>query len=190
MPKYVAGQFFGTHYIRQTIHGLPMDQIKCCPFDGSVNLAYPAYLNNTLASGLTQPWGPINESGNISAGGITSPTSVGYDPSGYIRPVTSGLTRGPYAWSAFGGGGMNWQEPNSAGVYAAGLPQNTTGTGFDGHTDYLEANWYQPYWLCDNGHFFLYPAASGLPEPSGYFVGNNDPLMTNIVDNSVQREQP
>ena len=183
MPIYKNGNFFGTYYIQQIINGLPQQQIQCCPYDGITELAYPAYLNNYNASGLTQPFGAINDQGLISVSGIAAPiTATNGDPSGYIRSAPSGLQRGPLPWPAFAGGGMNWQEPNSAGVYNPGLRQNTTGTGFDGHTDYLEVNWYQPYWLCASGHFFLYPAASGLPTPSGYFQGNNDPLMTNIVD--------
>jgi hypothetical protein len=190
MPVYNNGNFFGTHYIRQIINGLPMDQIQCCPFDGNTNLAYPAYLNNSNTKGLSQPFGPIGDNGMIVPSGIAAPNSTGYDPSGYIRPVPSGLQRGPFAWPAFGGGGMNYQEPNMAGVAAPALPQGTTGTGFDGHTDYLEANWYQPYWLCQNGHFFLYPSASGMPLPDGYLNGNNDPLMTQITDAGSQIEQP
>ena len=185
MPVYSNGNFFGTYYIQQIINGLPQTQIQCCPFDGTTQLAYPAYLNNINPSGLTQPWGPIKDQGLISPSGIVSPTGYGPDPSGYARPVPSGLQRGPLPWPAFGGGGLNWQEPNMAGVFNPGLQQGTTGTGFDGHTDYQEANWYQPYWLCKNGHFFLYPAASGMPEPSGYLVSNNDPLMTAIVDQPV-----
>jgi hypothetical protein len=188
MPVYGSSNFFGTHYVRQIINGLPMDQVRCCPFDGTTQLAYPVYLNNYNPSGLPQPWGPVNDQGLISVSGITAPAWGNVDPSGYARPVPSGLQR-TFAWPAFGGGGMNYEVPNSAGVAAAPVPQGT-GTGFDGHTDYMEANWYQNYWGCINGHIFTYPAASGLPLPSGYFYGNNDPLMTNIVDAGVQIAQP
>lgn len=194
MPVYPSGAyFFGTYYVEQIINGLPQTQIKCCPIDGDIYLAYPAYLNNTNASGLSQPWGPIGDNGLIHSSGITAPSGYYLDASGnataYARPATSGLTRGPYEWPAFGGGGMNWQEPNMAGVYGSGLQQGTTGTGFDGHTDFMETNWYQPYWLCSSGHYFLYPSASGLPLPNGALQGNNEPFMTN-VDASVQIEQP
>ena len=134
---------------RILVHGAPVDTHLACPFDGTTNLKYPSYLNEINGSGLPQPYGPIGDDGLIHVSGIAAP-SWNPDPTGFFRPAPSGLA---YSHTM---------------AYANG----TDGFGLDVHTNYREVNWYQAYWKCPNGHFFIYPSGVAADMPGGASVGN------------------
>jgi hypothetical protein len=130
--------------LRTIVNGVPTDLLKACPTCDSSNLTYPAYRNKYALKGLTQPNGAVNDQGFIEISGIARP-ETNDEPSGYFRPVPSGLQR-------------TYKHP-----YA-----NEGSMGVDTVTYYAEANWYEPYWCCNTCHaFFVNPVPQKSSLPSG-----------------------
>jgi len=150
----------GLYPIRILVHGAPVDTHLACPFDGLTNITFPAYRNKYNASGLVQPIGPIGDRGEIEISGIVRP-NWNPNPSGFHRPAPSGLERDHlYAWE-FG------NATSGPGAF-----------GHDGVRNFDEVNWYQAYWTCPSGHFFIYPSGVAADMPAGFQAGmtvNNPP---------------
>lgn len=135
---------------RILVHGAAVNTHLACPFDGTTDLKYPVYLNKYNPSGLVQPYGPINDNKLVSTNGIVRPR-YNDDPSGYFRPVPSGLQH----------------------TYTHAYANGTDGYGRDNYTAFKEGNWYQNYWTCPSGHFFIFPSGVAADMPGGAAVGNN-----------------
>ena len=138
------------YYSTQIVNGYPMKITKACPFDGLTNLTFPVYLNHYNASGLVQPYGSVGDNNLIVPSGIVRP-AWNPQPSGNFRAAPSGLSE----------------------TFTMGYAMGTDGFGLDQRTYYSEINWYQNYWTCPNGHFFIYPSGIGYPSTTG---------MSNISD--------
>lgn len=138
----------GTYPIRILVHGAPVDTHLACPFDGLTDLQFPAYRNKINASGLVQPYGPIGDDALVHMSGIVRP-NWNPDPTGYFRAAPSGLTRvHNHAWA------------------------NDGYNGVDKVTNYDDINYYQAYWTCPSGHFFIFPSGVSADLPGGAYSGN------------------
>lgn len=134
----------GVYKLRTFINGVPLDLYKACPSCDSSNIRYPVYRNELNPTGLTQPMGPVDDSGIIQVSGIARPITND-EPSGYFRPAPSGLER-------------TFKRP-----YA-----NEGSMGRDTVTYYAEVNLYEAYWFCDDCHnFFVTPVPQKSSLPSG-----------------------
>lgn len=134
---------------RILVHGAPVDTTLVCPFDGLTNLRYPAYRNSINGSGLVQPYGPIGDDKLVHVSGITRP-AWNSDPTGYFRAAPSGLSR------------------THTHAYATG----SDGFGRDTFTNFSDINYYQNYWVCPSGHYFIFPSGLASDMPGGAAQGN------------------
>lgn len=138
----------GLYPIRILVHGAPVDTHLACPFDGLTNLTFPAYLNKINGSGLVQPMGPIGDNSLPVVSGIARPRTPNAAGNAFHRTAPSGLER-------------DYESP--ADFQRA--------FGRDGQKRFEEANWYQAYWTCPSGHFFIYPSGVAADMPAGFQAG-------------------
>lgn len=139
-------------YRTVTVGGANITVRQCCPFDGLTNLTFPVYLNHYNASGLVQPYGSIGDNGTIVVSGIVRPAwnPLPSGATGNFRAAPSGLTH----------------------TVTMGYANGTDGFGLDQHTYYKDINYYQNYWTCPSGHFFIYPSGLATDLPVNYATGN------------------
>ncbi len=150
-----------TYKLRTYVNGVPIDLNKACPFCDEVDLMYPAYRNKDIATGLTQPEGPLNDEGLIEVSGIARPTT-NVNPSGFLRPVPSGLER----------------------TYVKSFSDGTS-IGREITTYYREGNWYETYWYCNTcKKFFVTPVPQESALPSG--TNHGDMMHANGLDPFTQ----
>jgi hypothetical protein len=123
----------GQYPVRITVNGASIDSYKACPFCDSIELDWPAFVNRINPSGLTQPWGPVDDDFVIHPNGIVRPADG--------RPAPSGLTHHyDYAWANDGYHGIDnvtqygelnhyqqyWYCITCSGCFTSPVPQSSS----------------------------------------------------------------